>query len=142
MTTQWETEAEEQLPEERLPEGQRPELPTYQIKAHVALEGSNEYSWGTTKDTEGSFTWKTGEGEIVGTWSRSPADGLIHVFLETSLQGLVDKATLRFAELAERRKETASTPKTTRTRTPKVEQPPEPNEELIKIDKLRKMFSR
>ena len=35
------------------------------------------------KDVEGSYSWKPGEGSIVGTWSRSPADGLIHVFLET-----------------------------------------------------------
>ncbi len=139
MVSSWETEADV---DEQSPDEQRPELPAYQIKAHVALEDSDTHAWGILRDTEGSFAWKTGVGEIVGTWSRSPVDGLIHVFLETAIQGLVDKATLRFAEYAERRRTETSKSKVPRTRTPKEQLPPEPDEGLLKIDRLRKMLGK
>ena len=144
MTTHWEPEPDddEQASGEKSPDELRPELPAYQIKAHVALEDSDTHSWGIVKDTEGSFAWKPGDGQIVGTWSRSPNDGLIHVFLETAIQGLVDKATLRFAEYAENRRTEVSKPKASRTRTPKEQPSPEPNEELVKIDSLRKLFGK
>ncbi len=121
---------------------ERPATLEYQVKAHIALEDSDSQVWGILKDLEGSYSWKPGEGQIVGTWSRSPQDNLIHVFLETSIQSLVDKSTLRFAEYAEKRRTEVSTPKT-RTRAPRVPKPEletEASEALTKIASLRDLF--
>lgn len=113
----------------------------YQVKCHIALEDSDTQAWGIAKDTEGSFVWEPGGGSIVGTWSRSPHDGLTHVFLETPLMALVDKATQRFAEYAEKRRLTATTTGTRPRRAPKAAPEPEINENLAKIGSLRKLFS-
>lgn len=130
--TNWQPEADEEWPE----------TPQYQIKAHVALEDSDTQSWGITKDVEGNFLWKPGDGSIVGTWSRSPVDGLVHVFLETPLAALIDKATLRFAEYAERRRTIAPT-KTPRTKTPKPQREPVGvSEDLTAISNLRKLLGK
>lgn len=141
MASNWEPEQEQ---EELEPVRTSPLMPlSYQVNAHIALEDSDTQTWGMAKDTEGSFTWKTGEGVIVGKWSRSPVDGLIHLFLETPIMALVDKATQRFAEYAEMRREKAVSPKSGRTRTPKVPAPaPAPSEELITISNLRKLLGK
>lgn len=122
---------------------ERPAILEYKIKAHVALEDSDIHTWGVTKDIEGSYTWKPGEGQIVGTWSRSPSDGLIHVFLEEPISALVDKATQSFARLAETRKTETPRTKTTRTRAPKTAKPPaEPSEEEVTISNIRKLLGK
>lgn len=133
----WETEEEEMV--------EQPKKPDYKSKAHIALEDSDNETWGMAKDTEGSFIWETGKGVLVGQWSRSPVDGLIHVFLETPVQALVDKATQQFAKYAEaRRAKKAEGPapraRTTRARTPK--EPEEPSEELQTISNLRKLLQK
>lgn len=82
----------------------------YQVKAHIVLEDSSEESWGLARDTEGSFDRKKGEGPVVGTWSKSPVDNCYHVFLETPITALVDKATQRHVELARMRRERVTKP--------------------------------
>ena len=120
---------------------ERPAKQEYQVKSHVALEDSDGESWGIARDTENDYSWKTGEGQIVGTWSRSPSDSLIHVFLETPIQALVDKATQHFAEYAEARRMVEPVSKKARApRAPKAE--PEPSEELIAIDNIRKLLGK
>ncbi len=126
---------------------ERPVQQEYQIKAHVALESSDSQMWGVARDVEGSYTWKPGEGQIVGTWSRSPADGLVHVFLETPLTALMDKATQNFVRLAEKReaekREADTSSKTRKTRTPKREKPAEePDEALTAIENIRKLLNK
>lgn len=124
---------------------ERPAVQEYQIKAHVALEDSDGQPWGILKDTNSDFNWKPGDGQIVGTWSRSPKDGLIHVFLETPITALVDKATQRFAEYAEKRRQEPASAKTRAPRTPKVKAPVEPTEtaeELQTLSRLRDLFKR
>ncbi len=135
MNTHWEPESDEE------PKGEQPEL-EYQVKAHIALEDSDGESWGIVKDTEGSLAWGPGKGATIGTWSRSPQDGLIHIFLETSIMALVDKSTLAFAKYAEQRRADVSTTKkgTRAPRVPKVE--PGPSEEMVKIGNLRKLLGK
>ncbi len=136
MGTLWETETEEE----------KPGMPEYQIKAHIALEDSNSHDWGVARDTEGSFVWEPGVGPITGTWTRSPVDGLIHVFLETPTTALVDAATLRFVELAEKRlakEATVSKPTTRKKAAPKpTEEPSEQAENLAAIDRLRGLLKK
>ena len=136
---------------------ERPARQEYKLKAHLALEdsgnnsgsgsgsGSDSNTWGILKDTHNDYAWVAGLGEIVGTWTRSPKDGLIHVFLEESIIALVDKATQNFAKYAEARRAAMSAPKTTRARTTtaRVKAPveePGPSENQIKIDNLRGLF--
>ena len=133
----------------------RPAMLDMQVKAHIALEDSDKESWGMVKYLAPG-TYKLGakeaeegeegeEGELVGNWSRSPGDGFIHVFLETPLQALVDRAVQEFARYAEMRKETASIPKTTKARTPRAPKPepePEPNEDLTTISNVRKLLGK
>lgn len=119
----------------------RPVKLDHQVKAHIALEDSDKENWGMVKYLEpGNYALEAGEGELVGNWSRSPKDGLIHVFLEDPLTALVDKAIQQFAEYATRRKAEAAAPKTRKARVPKAA--PEPSEALVKIDRLRKMLGR
>jgi len=136
MTT-WETEEDDEV--------EQPGKLEYQVKAHVALEDSDKETWGMVKDTEGNFIWETGQGALVGQWSRSPVDGLIHVFLETPIQALVDKATQQFAKYAEtRRTQKIEAPghKTRKARTPKEPEPEPQSENLAKIDSLRALFGK
>ncbi len=123
----------------------RPAKLDYQIKAHVVLEDSLSENWGMVKYLKpGTYSLEAIEGEIVGNWSISPTDGFIHVFLETPLTALADRAVQEFAKYAEMRKDTASIPKSikSRTRTPKAPAPePEPNENQVKIDGLRRMLA-
>ncbi len=114
----------------------------YSISAHVALEDSDTETWGVAKDTDGSFQWKTGDGELVGTWSRSPSDGLIHVFLETPLLALVNKATQHFAELARQRETAVDAPKSKGARAPRAPKVVEKSEaELEAEERMNKIAS-
>jgi len=139
MGSNWETEREEGAPEEVQVRGQFPgPKPEYKIKAHVVLEDSDTQTWGMVKDTDGKITLEPGEGILVGQWSRAPYDNRIHVFLETSIMALVDKATLNFAKYAEIRRQEASAPKSSRTRTPRAPKTqPVEDESMAKIAALR-----
>lgn len=86
----WETERDEQKLE-------------YQVKAHVVLEDSDKETWGLAKFIESSFSGELGE--VVGTWTKSPVDNCYHVFLETPIMALVDKATQHHADLVKKRHE-------------------------------------
>ena len=124
-----------------------PDLPS-PTRAHVALVDSDKYDWGIAEYTEGNFEWAEPDREkvVVGNWSRSPADGLIHVFLETPIAALQDKAIQALMDYAEKRraKETPSAKKP-RTRAPKPEKVQEPDahdENLAKIASLRQKLGR
>lgn len=129
----------------------RPVKLEYQVKAHVALENSDKEDWGMVKYIEkGVYTLEATEGELVGSWSRSPTDGLVHVSLETPLAALADKATQDFAKLAIRRQEQAAsataTSKVSKSRSPKAPKVTkaalEPNEDEKTINRLRSLFGK
>lgn len=122
----------------------RPMMLDFRVKAHVALEDSDRERWGMVKYLKpGNYKLEAMEGELVGNWSLSPGDGLIHVFLETPLEALADRAVQEFAKYAEARRITAAVPKVTRARTRKTPVPaPEPSEELTTISNLRKLLSK
>ena len=91
----------------------------------------------------GNYALKPAEGELVGNWTRSPVDGLIHVFLETPLQALADKAVQGFAKYAEMHRMAIPAPKSTKARTPRTPKPePGPSEDEVKISELRKIFGK
>ncbi len=116
----------------------------YQIKAHVVLEDSVKEDWGMVKYVEpGTYVLEAAEGELIGNWSKSPTDGLIHVFLETPLQALLDKATQHFAEHAARRKEQPTEKKAKRARAPKTPEPePGPSEDEVKLANVRRLLGK
>lgn len=92
----WQTE-EEIAPQQRSPE--------YQVKARLVLEDSGEHTWGLVKFIGTRIFHEFGQGEVVGTWSKSPADGYYHISLETPIMVLVDKATQLHIELVNKRRE-------------------------------------
>ena len=105
-----------------------PDIPA-QVKAHVALIDSDKYDWGIAEYTEGNFEWAVPDKEkvTVGTWSRSPADGLVHVFLETPIAALQDRAVQALLDYAEKRRAKEAPPtKKTRAKTPRAVKEPEP----------------
>lgn len=127
------------------PESYLPEPTEFQIKAHVALIDSDKEQWGIAEFTEGDFGWAPGEGQPVGTWSKSPVDGIFHVFLETPLAALQDRAVQSFKEHAERRSASTTTKKTRTPGKARVRKEPEPevvDENLAKISALRNIFKR
>lgn len=132
----WDTESEKESQKEQ------PETPEYKVRAHLALEDTDTHDWGLVKDTEGNICWKRGEGQLVGTWSRSPSDGLIHICLETTIMALVDKATLQFAKYAEKRRTEIAAPKARSSRGPRAPKPePEQSEALTVLDSVRKLLN-
>lgn len=137
MQEPWETEAEEpEYPDKAIFNGKE-----YVVKVHIALEDSDNETWGMVRDTGGNLLWKPGDGPLVGKWSRSPSDGLIHVFLTTPTQALLDTAIRTFHEYAEKRKAEPRGTKSGRARTPRAPKAePIPNEDLIKISSLRKLL--
>lgn len=134
-------------PEERAtiidPE-KRPAKLSLLVKAHVALEDSNKETWGMVKYMKpGEYNIEAAEGELVGNWSRSPKDGLIHVFLETPLAALNDRAIKQFAEYAEIRKAAASAPKARKARGPRAPvSEPGPSEAQVAISNMRKLIGK
>ena len=73
-------------------------------KAHIALEESDTEDFGIVKDTRNDIMWVSGKGDIIGTWSRSRVDGLIHISLLTSIEALYDRAVLTWSKNIEMRK--------------------------------------
>lgn len=106
----------------------------YQAKAHLVLEGSEQFEWGVVKDCGRSVNYIPEDAEVVGTWSRY-GGGTFWVSLETHLQALQDKAVLLISELAARRQEELKrfgAPKPTR----RVSKPKEPAAPSV-FDELR-----
>lgn len=98
MTNQpsWQTETEA---------SEQPKQPTdFKIKAHLVLEGSNEFEWGVVKDCKGNVNFIPEDAEVVGTWNKY-GNGVFWVSITTPVEALVDRATQLFAELAKRRQE-------------------------------------
>lgn len=93
MPSSWETEEETE---------EKTVGPEYKVKAHIVLEGSEQYEWGVVKDCHGCINHIPEDAEIVGTWCKY-SDGTFWVSLETPIQALQDKATILVAELAKRR---------------------------------------
>ncbi len=109
-------------------------------KAWLALVSSDHEDWGMVEDTLGDILWTPGKGEIVGTWTRSKVDGLLHLSLTTSFRALVDKAIQIWARYAEERK-AGKVVKERKARQPKeiVEEPVAelPVEEKLAFNSLR-----
>lgn len=77
--------------------------PKHHTKAQLVLDGSDKYTFGIVRDTEGIFTWETGKGSAVGEWTKSPHDDMYHLFLLTSIEALVDKSVVRLEKIAVQR---------------------------------------
>lgn len=73
-------------------------------KAHIVLEDSDTEDYGVVKDTRNDIMWVAGNGDVVGTWSRSKVDGLIHISLIDSINALYDRAVMSWAKNVEARK--------------------------------------
>lgn len=107
MTSPWELEQEDD----------RPQL-DYQVKSHLVLEDSDKETWGLVRFIGNSVFFEPGQGEVVGTWSRPPIDDHYHVFLETPITALVDKATQLHVELVKKRREGLARPTPVAVKTP------------------------
>ena len=109
----------------------------------LALVDSEDCDWGIVEDTLGNISWNPGEGDIVGTWTRSKIDNRIHISLLSAINALEDKSIAIWAKYAEERKAEKKTGKKTRTPGVKkqVDEPeviPElPVEEKMKFNSLR-----
>lgn len=121
--------------------GENVRVLSYGVRAQVVLEESDRETWGMAKWIESSFSDK--EGEIVGTWSKSPTDNCYHVFLGTPLEALSDKATQAHLELVKKRQERGGGPPTTKRAQKKVEfEPSVASEALSTIERIRASLKR
>jgi len=100
MVNIWETENEEDKEErdsvilhESISKhaGENARVSSYKVEAHLILEGSDKHNWGYVSFIESSFSDKPGE--MCGTWSRSPMDSHMHVFLAVNTRALLARAT-------------------------------------------------
>jgi len=129
----WETEPE--TPEQA-------KQPTdFKIKAHLVLEGSNQFEWGVVKDCRGCVNFIPEDAVIVGTWNKY-GNGVFWVSITTPVEALVDRATQLFAELAKKRREqeSLSVKKTSAPRKPRGEKAVE--EVSPTVSKLQAMKQR
>jgi len=107
------------------------------VKAWLALVDSDTDNWGLVEDTRCDLTWVPGKGEIVGTWSRTEYDGLIHIGIETAVSALQDRAVQVWAKYAdERRVQKATGKKPGKAKTRKPEEATIPPAELSIEEKL------
>ena len=89
----------------------------YQYKVHLVLVDSDKYNdWGVVEDDTGKFAYVPGQGEIVGTWSRTGYDDMVHITLTTSINALLDRATQTWAAYALERKARDAAPKKPRAK--------------------------
>lgn len=97
MENAWELEHEPEQP---------PKL-EFKPKAHLVLEGSDQFEWGLVKDCHGLINMIPDDAEVVGVWNKyasGPEGNLTFwVSLQTSLNALEDRATQLYKELAEGR---------------------------------------
>lgn len=115
-------------------------------KAFLALIDSEHGNWGVVEDTLGDMLWVPGKGEIVGTWTRSKVDNLLHISLTTAIVALVDRSIQIWAKYAEERKagKVAKTQRTARAPKDVVEEPvPELSiEEKLAFNSMRAKLKR
>jgi len=105
MVNPWETEDEDSAGEDNniLHEaiskhaGDNARVSAYKVEAHLVLEDSNKTTWGYVSLIESSFSDK--QGEMCGTWSRSPIDNKMHIFLAADTETLLSRAAERNDEL-------------------------------------------
>ena len=110
-------------------------IPT--VKAWLVLVDSDKEDWGLIEDTKGNLNWTPGKGEVVGTWSRTQFDGLIHLGVETSIAALQDRSIQVWAKYAEeRRVQMATGKKPRKTKAPKPEEAALPAPELSVEQKM------
>lgn len=108
MFNSWETEEEQDGRDSKVETditrhaGDNTRVLSYETKAHVVLEDSKKETWGIAKFIEGPFH-DTDRGVVVGTWSKSPVDNNYHIFLESPIRALQDKATQHHLELVKKR---------------------------------------
>ncbi len=89
----------------------------YQYKVHLVLVDSDKYNdWGVVEDDTGNFAYVPGKSEIIGTWSRTGYDDMIHITLTTSINALLDRATQTWAAYALERKARDAAPKKPRAK--------------------------
>ena len=74
------------------------------VKATLVLVDSDKEDWGLIEDTLGNLNWTPGKGKVVGTWSRTQFDGLIHLGVETSIAALQDRSIQIWSKYAEERR--------------------------------------
>lgn len=129
-------------------------LPPEQQKDHhrvwLVLVGSEDEDWGIVEDTQGSLMWKPGEGDIVGTWTRSVIDNRIHVSLLSVINALEDRSIAiwsRYAEERKLQKAAGKKPRTPRAKKATGEEEPEPQptlsvEDSMKFNSLRARLRR
>lgn len=114
--------------------------PEYKTKAYLVLDGSDKSDWGIIEDTLSDLLWQPGKGEIVGTWSRTKYDNLIHISLCTAIDALQDRSIQTFAKYAEERKQKEQGVKVPARRTKKAGGPAQEDvvvSELSVDEKLR-----
>lgn len=95
----------------------------FYVKSSLVLVDSGTEDWGIIEDTLDDILWQPGKGEVVGTWSRTRYDNLIHLSLCTSINALQDRAIQTFAHYAEER--TMKKTGVTATRAPRKSKKPE-----------------
>lgn len=131
----WETE--EDSPEEAASLDFKP-------KAHLILEGSDQFEWGVVKDCKGCINFVPEDAVAVGTWNKY-RDGVFWVSLTTPIEALRDRATQLFAELARNREKQIAAgvfakgaPKARKPRKEKVPEEPEgPSPTVTRLQELR-----
>jgi len=110
-------------------------IPT--TKAWLVLVDSDKEDWGLIEDTLGDLNWTPGKGEVVGTWSRTQFDGMIHLSVETSLAALQDRSIQIWSKYAEeRRVQKATGKKPRKARALKPEEAALPSPELSLEQKM------
>ena len=113
------------------------------IKAWLVLVDSDKEDWGLIEDTHGNFNWVPGKGEVVGTWSRTQFDGLIHLGVETSIAALQDRSIQIWSKYAEERrvqKATGKKPRKAKALSPEEAALPSPGlslEQKMEFNSLR-----
>ena len=91
----------------------------YKTKVYIVIEDSDTEDYGLVKDTLSDINWVSGQGETIGTWTRSPMDHLIHISLLPSMEALYDKSVKLWTEMVERRK-TQKAQKDAKRRIPRI----------------------
>ena len=118
------------------------------VKAWLVLVDSDKEDWGLIEDTLGDLNWTPGKGEVVGTWSRTRFDNLIHLGVETSLAALQSRSTQIWSKYAEERKvqkATGKKPKKTKQLKPEEVVLPSPGlsiEAKLEFNSLRAKIKR
>ncbi len=114
-------------------------------KAHLILEGSEQFEWGVVKDCHGCINYVPEGSEVVGVWHKY-GSGTFWVSLLTPLKALEDLAVQLHVKLAKSREEDISRmgplpAKKSRSRAKKEPVPDEGSETLDRLSALRAKLS-